>query len=119
MNFRIAAFSKYQCRCVKLTDFVIFEKLQPFVIQVLYFSHQIDYPKQHSYIFSKFCQKFKIKIISSRPYNPKAKGNIERSHRVLRNKLHYNMVKLKNKDVNWVENVPNCMRVLNEFAKSF
>ena len=27
------------------------------------------------------------------------------------------MVKLKNKGVNWVENLPNYMRVLNEFAR--
>ena len=53
-------------------------------------------------------------MISSRPYNPKAQGKIESSHRELRNKLHYDMVKLK---TNWVENVPNNMRVLNELAR--
>ena len=36
---------------LKLIDFVNVEKLQPVVIQVLYFFHQIDYPKQHNYIF--------------------------------------------------------------------
>ena len=56
-------------------------------------------------------------MISSHPYNPKAQGKIERSHRELRNKLHYDMVKLKNKVVNWVENLPNYMRVLNELAR--
>ena len=39
-------------------------------------------------------------MISSRPYNPKAQGKIKRSHRELRNKLHYDMVKLKIKGVN-------------------
>ena len=56
-------------------------------------------------------------MISSHPYNPKAQGKIERSHRELQNKLHYDMVKLKNKVVNWVENLPNYMRVLNESAR--
>ena len=56
-------------------------------------------------------------MISSRPYNPKAQRKIERSHRELGNKLHYDMVKLKNKGVNWVENVANYMRVLNELAR--
>ena len=56
-------------------------------------------------------------MISSHPYNPKAQGKIERSHRELQNKLHYDMVKLKNKGVNWVENLPNYMRVLNESAR--
>ena len=56
-------------------------------------------------------------MISSRSYNPKAQGKIEGSHRELRNKLHYDMVKLKNKAVDWVENLPNYMRVLNELAR--
>ena len=56
-------------------------------------------------------------MISSRSYNPKAQGKIEGSDRELRNKLHYDMVKLKNKAVDWVENLPNYMRVLNELAR--
>ena len=56
-------------------------------------------------------------MISSRPYNPKAQRKIERSQRELGNKLHYDMVKLKNKGVNWVKNVANYMRVLNELAR--
>ena len=56
-------------------------------------------------------------MISSRPYNPKAQRKIERSQRELGNKLHYDMVKLKNKGVNWVENLFNYMRVLNELAR--
>ena len=50
-------------------------------------------------------------MISLRPYNPKAQGKIERSHRKLQNKPHY-MVKLKNKGVNWVEILDNYIRVL-------
>ena len=56
-------------------------------------------------------------MISSRPYNPKAQRKIERSQRELGNKLHYDMVKLKNKGVNWVKNLPNYMRVLNELTR--
>ena len=56
-------------------------------------------------------------MISLRPYNPKTQRKIERSHRELRNKVHYDMVKLKNKGVNWVENLPNYMRVLNELTR--
>ena len=56
-------------------------------------------------------------MISLHPYNPKTQGKIERSHRELRNKVHYDMVKLKNKGVNWVENLPNYMRVLNELTR--
>ena len=56
-------------------------------------------------------------MISLRPYNPKTQGKIERSHRELRNKVHYDMVKLKNKGVNWVENLRNYMRILNELGR--
>ena len=48
-------------------------------------------------------------MIASRPYNPKAQGKVERSHRELRKKLHYDMVNLKGKGLNWVENLPNYM----------
>ena len=34
-------------------------------------------------------------MISLRTYNPKSKGKIERSNKELRNKLHYDMMKLK------------------------
>ena len=53
-------------------------------------------------------------MICSRPYNPKIQGKFESLHRELRNKLYYDMAKLKN---NWVENLPNYMRVLNELAR--
>lgn len=56
-------------------------------------------------------------MISSRPYHPQSQGKVERSHRELRNKMHYDMVKLSTKGVNWVENLNNYMRVLNEQAR--
>ena len=56
-------------------------------------------------------------MITSRPYHPQSQGKVERSHREFRKKLHYDMVHLKLKGVNWVENVPNHTRVLNELAR--
>ena len=56
-------------------------------------------------------------MLHSRPYHPQSQGKVERSHRELRNKLHYDMMKLGNRGVNWVENLPNYMRVLNELAR--
>lgn len=56
-------------------------------------------------------------MITSRSYNPKAQGKVERSHRELRKKLNYVMVSLKYKGVNWVKNLPNYMRILNELAR--
>ena len=60
-----------------------------------------------------YCKRNKIKMIRCRPYNPKAQGKVERSHRVLRNKIHYDMVQQRNTGVNWVKNLPNCMKCLN------
>ena len=44
-------FQNINAHALKLTDFVNVEKLQPVVIQVSQFSYQIDYPKQHNYVF--------------------------------------------------------------------
>ena len=56
-------------------------------------------------------------MITSRPYHPHSQGKLERSDREFRTKLHYEMVHLKLKGVNWVEDIPNYMRVLNELAR--
>ena len=61
----------------------------------------------------KYCKTNKIKMIRCRPYNPKAQGKVERSHRVLRNKIHYDMVQQRKTGVNWVKNLPNYMKCLN------
>ena len=53
-----------------------------------------------------------VSMITSRPYNPKAHGKVERSHRELRKNIHYDMVNPKSKGVNWVEHILNYMRVL-------
>ena len=34
-------------------------------------------------------------MIKCRPYNPKAQGKVERSHRVLRQKIYYDLIKQK------------------------
>ena len=56
-------------------------------------------------------------MVTSRLYQLQSQGNLERSHREFRKKLHYDMVHLKLKCVNWVENVSNYMKVLNELAR--
>ena len=48
-----------------------------------------------------FFQNSKIKMISSRLYNPITQEKVERSHRELWNKIDYNMVKLKNIGILW------------------
>lgn len=61
----------------------------------------------------KYCQEKKIRMITSRPYNPKAQGKVERSHRVLRQKIHYDLMTQRDVGVNWAKNVPEYMKCLN------
>ena len=64
-------------------------------------------------IFEDYCRDSKIKMIKSRLYNPKAEGKVERSHRVVRKKTLYNMLSQKNSGINWVRNIPQYMKALN------
>ena len=59
-------------------------------------------------------QKNKIKRIKCRPYNPKAQGKVERSYRVLRRKIYYDLIKQKKTGVNWVKCLPKYMKCLNQ-----
>ena len=58
-----------------------------------------------------------MKMIRSRPYNSKAQRKVQQSHKELHKKIYYDMVNLKHKGVNWVENLPNYVRVLNKSAR--
>ena len=52
----------------------------------------------------------------SRPYRPQSQRKIERSHREFRKKILHEMIKLRKKGVNWVQNLPSYMRVLHNLA---
>ena len=52
-------------------------------------------------------------MIRCRPYNPKVQGKVERSHRVLRQKIHYDMLRHKKTGINWVKHLPEYMKCLN------
>ena len=53
----------------------------------------------------------------SRSYHPQSQGKIERSHRVLHKKIHYDMIKLRKTGINWGHNLQGYIRVLNELAR--
>lgn len=61
----------------------------------------------------KFCKRSKIKMIRCRPYHPQAQGKVERSHRVLRKKIYYDMMKKRKHGVNWVKELPEYANCLN------
>ena len=52
-------------------------------------------------------------MIRCRPYNPKAQGKVERSHRVLRSKIYFDMIYQKRTGVNWAKNLSDYMICLN------
>ena len=65
----------------------------------------------------QLCRKYRVEMHCSRPYHPHSQGKIERSHRELRKKIHYDMIKLGKKGVNWVQNLPNYMWVLSRLVR--
>ena len=47
-----------------------------------------------------FCEKKKTKVTKSRAVHPQSQGKVERSHRTLRKKINYDLVKHCRKGVN-------------------
>lgn len=58
-----------------------------------------------------------VKIIESSAYHPQSQGKVERTHRWLRKKIMYDLVKFQRNGVNWVKHLPVYSRVLNEDLK--
>ena len=61
----------------------------------------------------QFCEKMKIKMVRCRPYHPQSQGKVERSHRVLRNKIHYDMSRNKKHGLNWAKELQDYAKCLN------
>lgn len=61
----------------------------------------------------KLCKSLKIKVIQGRPYHPQSQGKIERSHRVYKKKLSYDMLTIGKSGVSWVKSLPDYARTMN------
>lgn len=59
----------------------------------------------------QFSDNKKIMIAKSRAYHPKSQGKVERSHRTLRKKINYDLVKQGRKGVNWSKTCQNMQSV--------
>ena len=64
-----------------------------------------------------YCKSRKMKMINCRPYSPKAQCKVERSHRSLRQKVCYDLIRQKTTNVNWVKSLPDYMKCLNKENK--
>ena len=58
-----------------------------------------------------------VKMIHSRPYHPQSQGKVERSHRALRSKMEYDLLKMGKKGLNWAKALPEYQNILNEDPK--
>ena len=54
----------------------------------------------------RLTKEMKIKTILSRPHHPQSQGKVERSHRSLRAKMEFDLLKMSQKGVNWVKHLP-------------
>ena len=61
---------------------------------------QSDRGKEFYGAVKTFCERKKIKMTKSRAYHPQSQGKVERSHRTLRKKINYDLVKHCRKGVN-------------------
>ena len=66
---------------------------------------------------SKLMQKLSVRVIMSAPYHPETQGKVERSHRSFRIKLKFDLVTLKKRGVNWVNNLQRYAASLNDDAR--
>ena len=66
---------------------------------------QSDYGKEFKVLVKRFCRMKKTRMAQSRPYNPMAQGKVEWSHRVLRNKVSFDMVSQTQSGTDWVKNL--------------
>ena len=64
-----------------------------------------------------YCKSKKIEMINCCPYSPKAQGKIERSHRLSRQKIYHDLIQQKKIGVNWIKNLPDYVKCLNNEKK--
>ena len=62
----------------------------------------------------QLCRKLEVKIIRSSPYHPQSQGKVERSHRTLRKKIMYDLGHMSKVGVNWVSQLREYQKILNE-----
>ena len=92
-------------------------------LQSIYLEHgyprviQCDQGPEFKGAVKKLCRRLKIKIICSRPYHPQSQGKVERSHRSLRAKMEYDILKMRKKGVNWANNIQEYQHILNNDPK--
>lgn len=78
---------------------------------------QHDQGREFKGAVQRLMESMQVRIIQSSPYHPQSQGKVERTHRVLRKKIMYDLVNFQQRGVNWVKHLPAYSRVLNEDPK--
>ena len=81
--------------------------------RIVFSDHGLEFPGH----MENICKKYKIQRIRSRPYHPQSQGKVEHLHRLLHDKIKYDLLAMKGKGVNWAKNLPSFCRILNEGHK--
>ena len=64
----------------------------------------------------RLLEKLGVQDVTSAPYHPQSQGKIERSHRSLRSKIHFDLI-TKKPGVNWVRELPKYEKIMNNEPK--
>lgn len=78
---------------------------------------QHDQGREFRGAVQRLMESMQVRIIESSPYHPQSQGKVERTHRVLRKKIMYDLVTCQRNGVNWVKHLQSYSRVLNEDPK--
>lgn len=78
---------------------------------------QSDNGKEFKGSVKTMLRMLKVKTVNSRPYRPQSQGKVERCQRVLRKKILYDLLTMKKRGVNWVENLHHYNKVMNDEKK--
>ena len=92
-------------------------------LQEIYCEHgppkmvQHDQGKEFRGEVQRLFKSLAIKDIQSSAYHPQSQGKVERTHRVLRKKIMYDLLNIQRGGVNWVEHLKVYARIMNEDPK--
>lgn len=75
---------------------------------------QHDQVREFKGAVRRLMESLQVRIIESSPYHPQSQGKVERTNRVLRKKIMYDLVTCQRKGVNWVKHLPSYSRGLND-----
>ena len=75
---------------------------------------QMDNGGEFKKTVEKLCSALSVKIIRGSPYHPQTQGKAERSHRSLRKKIAFDLIRVSDVGVNWARKLQDYQKLLKE-----